>query len=431
LVSQGDADFQLKSLFVSDTTSSSNSSTGSIFTLGGISINNSNNSTNCTNGGSFTSLGGAAIRKQLMVGDRIGLGSDTFAPGESLHIRQTQATVRLTNATNQFSYLDFQEQSNSLRYGIVNDAFNKLFAVTVSQTDQTPDQAQKILTFTSQGNLGIRTTSGINSPLTLDKNNFISTNTNEGYLGLIAGSSASANTSVGSHLMLFGNSSGNTPGDLHLHAGTSGSIQMFTNHGIPRVKIQSNGTVNIYSTTASKAKTSGSLVVSGGVSVASTENSESVNNGGALTVAGGMAIGKDIFIGGNLYITGNLNASGSSLTPEISFDNTQGCAVTSYGNTQLLTVSNQAILSFFVEVTPNAASQECSFAFQLPQRTNQFDNRGEFVGLCTGYTDDTNPVGLFNMLCIAVKNDSRGLIKFQSVSTNVHYFTVFCRYTLA
>ncbi|NBP00257.1 MAG: hypothetical protein EBU90_09065, partial [Proteobacteria bacterium] len=172
-------------------------------------------------------------------------------------------------------------------------------------------------------------------------------------------------------------------------------------------------------------------LVSGGVAVASTENSESINNGGALTVAGGVAIGKDIFIGGNLYINGNLNASGSVLTPNITFHNTQGCSVTNYGNTQLLTVSNQGILSFFVEVTPNASSQECSFEFQVPERTNQFYNRGDFVSMCTGYTDDTNPVALFNLLCIAAKNTSHGLVKFQSVSTSIHYFTVFCRYTLA
>jgi len=197
------------------------------------------------------------------------------------------------------------------------------------------------------------------------------------------------------------------------------------------LSVESNGTVNIFTTSASKGKTSGSLSVSGGVAVASTENSESVNNGGALTVAGGVSVGKDIFIGGNLYINGNLNASGSASTPNIVFYNTQGCTVTNYGNTQLLTVSNQGILSFFVELTPTVNSQECSFEFQVPERSNQFNNRGEFVAMCTGYTDDTNPIALFNLLCIAVKNTSRGLVKFQSVSTSVHYFTIFCRYTLA
>ena len=51
--------------------------------------------------------------------------------------------------------------------------------------------------------------------------------------------------------------------------------------------------------------------------------------------------------------------------------------------------------------------------------------------MCTGYTDDTNPTALFNVLCIAAKNTSHGLLKFHSVSTNIHYFTILCRYTLA
>jgi hypothetical protein len=37
---------------------------------------------------------------------------------------------------------------------------------------------------------------------------------------------------------------------------------------------------------------------------------------------------------------------------------------------------------------------------------------------------------LFNVIGAAVKSNTRGFVKFQSVSTGIHYFTVMCRYTI-
>jgi hypothetical protein len=430
LITGGDCDLQLKNLYVTDTTISNNSSTGGLVILGGISINNTNNSTNCTNGGALTIAGGTAIRKQLCVGDNIRIGNGSYSDTSSIYVNQTSATITLQNDTNSYSFIDFIETSDSLRYGILNDTNTNLFSLTYSTSNTNPFNSIKAFTLSSNGNIGINTTSNINGLLTLRSNNFITTNSDDGFLGLIPASTNFTNTSSGSRIILYGNNSSN-PGDIRFSTGTSGSHKFFTNNETLSLSINQSGTVSIFSSTLTKSRTSGSLLVSGGIGIQTTENSESNFNGGALTVAGGAAINKDLYLGGNLYITGNLNASGSVLTPTISFTNTQNCSVVESGNIKLLTVSSEGTFSFYVNVTPSVSNSSCSFEFTLPSRTNTFTNRGDFVAVCTGYTDDTTPVALFNVLCIAAKDTPNGMITFQSASTNIHYFTVLCRYTLA
>jgi hypothetical protein len=423
----GDCDLQIKHLFVSDTTASANASTGSICTLGGISINNTNNSTSCTSGGSLTTLGGAGIKGKLHVGEEIAVGNNAFIPQESIHINNTNSTVRLENEPGNHSYIDFVEAGSSSRHGILRDS--DLLSVTWTSSGESPNTASKALTVNSAGYVGINTTNS-NTPLSLATNNFISSSSNDGYIGIIAADSNTSDSDYGARLMLYGNDSVSQSGDLSLFAGTSGSIKMHTRQDTEALRIDSLGVTRILSTSNTKSKTSGALLVSGGVAIAATENSQSFFNGGALTVAGGVSVEKDIYIGGNLYITGNLNATGSVLTPTVTFTNTQGCSIVSFGNTNLLTVSNEATLSFYVEVTPLAESQNCQFEFTLPYRTNSFIERGELVATCSGYTDDTEIIPLFNTICVGVKTSTTGLVKFQSSSTGIHFFTILCRYAM-
>lgn len=431
LQNHGDVDLQVKNLFVSDTTPSVNATTGSIYTLGGISINNVNNSDSSTRGGSFTTLGGASVRKTLYVGDNIGVGSSGFTPQETLHINQSNSTVRLQNNTLGYSYIDFVESSTNNRYGILNDTNQDIFSLTWTSTGNNPLNANKALTVNSAGYVGINTTSNINSPFAITRNTLVSTDSDNGYIGMIAGSTNTNDATNGARMLLYGNTSGNNSGDAELHTSTTGSFKVFTNNDTEQFKIDKSGVTYITCTSNTKSRTSGALIVSGGVAVGATENSQSSLNGGSLTVAGGASIAKDIFIGGNLYITGNLNAGGSVLTPTITFSNTQGAAITSSFNTNVLTVSNEATLSFAVEVTPVTGSQNCQFEFSLPYRTNALINRGELIATCSGYTDDTEIIPVFNCICVGSNASTRGLVKFQSVSSGIHYFTILCRYTMA
>jgi hypothetical protein len=425
-------DLHIKHLKLSDTTPSTNASTGSISTLGGISISNINNSTSCSQGGSFTSLGGASIQKTLYVGNNIGLGQTSFTPSESLHINQTSATLRLENASNAYSYIDFVKTGTNNRFGIVSDSVNNQFSLTSNFTNLTPINSNKALTINSFGYVGINTTTNINSPLTLNVNNFISTNSETGYIGLISGNTNL--NELSSRVVLYGNNATGSIGNIDIYSGTSGSISFYTNKNggdIKRLLLDNDGIVNIFSTHITNSETSGSLVISGGVGVSCTENSINVSNGGSLTIAGGASIKKDVFIGGNLNIDGNLNANGAITTPSITLSNLVNCSVTGYENVKLLRVSNEAILSFSIFVTPTNDSKNTQIEFNIPQRITNFDKRTDLITSCNGYTDDDNIIPLFNVIGLAVKNTTRGLVKFQSVSTGIHYFTIICRYTIA
>jgi hypothetical protein len=427
ITSYDHVDLTTNRIILSSTESSINVSNGSLITRGGLSIRNTANSSSSTSGGSITTLGGVGIGKCLIVGDNIAIGTDGFTPTESLHIKQTKSSIVLENSGS-VSYIDFAKSGDQTRYGILSE--DNLFSLTLSTSGSTPDSSNKIVSLNNTGYVGINTTSNINSPLTLQSGNFISVDGNDSYVGLLGGSGNVNDTSSSGRLVLYGNSATGSVGNVVISSGTSGSVSICTNDDTKRVNIDKTGTVHILTTTTSKSRTSGSLVLSGGVAVGSTENSNSFTSGGALTVAGGASFMKDIFVGGNIYVTGNLVATGSTVAPDITFVNELNCNLTGYDTNKLITIGQEAIFSFAVWVTPNNASENCQIEFELPGKDNGFANRRELIGTCTGYTDDDEMIPLFNVLCVGVKNESRGLIKFQSVSTGIHYFTVICRYTL-
>ena len=212
---------------------------------------------------------------------------------------------------------------------------------------------------------------------------------------------------------------------------TSGSVKICTNNDTERMRIDQSGVIGIYTTHTTKSRTSGALVVTGGVGVSCTENASSFSSGGALTVGGGATVMKDFFVGGNLYITGNLNATGSATVPTMTFINEVNCTLTGYDNNKLLTMSQEAIFSVAIYITPSAASENCQIEFTAPNRTNGFEDRSQFIATCTAYTDDDELIPVFNAICVGVKGENRGVIKFQSVSTGIHYFDIICRYTMA
>ena len=424
------ANLAIGHLSLNDTTPSLNSTTGSITSIGGISILNSTDAQSVTNGGTITTLGGASIGKKLYVSDNIILSDTYITPDSSLHIKHDTSTVILENDNNLYSYIDFIEQGTSQRFGIFSDSNNSQFSLTCSTSGNTPDNSNKALTINSSGFIGINTTSNINTALTVKTNNLISTDTNSGYIGLIAGNTSSMDPLISSKLVLYGNDANGSNGNINIASGTSGSIQFYTNLDTKRLEINANGIVDILTTIPSNSSTQGTLIVAGGVGISNSVNASSYTSGGALTVAGGASIEKDCFVGGDIYINGKINSSGSSTSPTINFSNNVNCTLTSYSNNRLITISQESMLSFGVWITPNSASQNCQIEFSLPNRSTIFDKRIDLVASAIGYTDDDDLVSLFNVLCVGIKNETRGLLKFQSVSTAVHYFSIICRYTI-
>lgn len=424
-------DFKVNHIELSDTTASFSSSMGSLSTPGGINISNTTDASSSTSGGTLTTLGGIGIRKRLYVGDNIAVGSGDFTPDESIHIKQTKPAVKLQSDNNGVSYVDFVETGTSNRFGILSDTSNDQFSLTFTSSGVTPESSTKFLTANSLGHIGINTSSGISSPLTLLSESFISSDTNNFYIGLVGGSTNTNNTSNGGRVVVYGNNAIGSIGNVVLSTATSGSVKICTNNDTERMRVDHSGVISVLTTHTTKSRTSGALVVTGGVSVSCTENASSFSSGGALTVGGGATVMKDFFVGGNLYITGNLNATGSATVPSMSFMNEVNCTLTGYDNNKLLTMSQEAIFSVAIYITPSAASENCQIEFTAPNRTNGFEDRSQLIATCTAYTDDDELIPVFNAICVAVKGENRGVIKFQSVSTGIHYFDIICRYTMA
>jgi hypothetical protein len=207
-------------------------------------------------------------------------------------------------------------------------------------------------------------------------------------------------------------------------------VSIFTNNDIERLRVDHVGCVNILSTRVSDSSSNGSLITSGGIGVNCTQNCTSISSGGALTVAGGASITKDIYIGGNIYVGGNITAAGSVTEPTITSYNPVNCTFIEYYSNSLNLTGNFANLVFAFTVTPSNSSQDCTIEFSLPARGNTFIKRFEIVSNCTGYIDDTNVVPLMNILSYGEIGTSRLKVKFQSVSTSIHYFQVICAYML-
>ena len=430
ITSYDHVDLGVCNLSLSSTNASTNASNGSIYTLGGISINNTNDSVNISNGGTLTTLGGGAFGKTLYVGNAIGVGNSNFSVQESLHIKQQKSTLRLENDYNSVSYIDFIKGGTGNRFGILSDSINDQFCLTFTELDITPENSRKIFTITSDGYIGINTSSNINSAFTLKSGNLISCNDNSLYTGIISSSSNDTNNTESSKIVVYGNNAIGSRGNVIISSSTSGSIIFNTNNDTTRMNIDNGGTISFLSTKVSSNCSTGALCVSGGVSISCTQNSNSTTNGGSITINGGASVGKDFYVGGNVYVDGTINVKTSVLYPTLTFSNASNCSFGSYNNCSVLPVVHEAVLSFSFTVIPLSSSQNCYIEFSVPYKTTNFDNRIQLMASVSGYTDDTNVIPIFNTCCFGVKDSTNAFVSFQSVSTSIHYFTIIARYTM-
>jgi hypothetical protein len=398
----------------------------SVLSHGDVVINSTSNSMSITEGGSLTSQGGGSFKKTLTAGEKIVIGDLPSADGD-IHISKAVGKVKLQNDTSSYSFIEFTEKNTQNRFGLISNNSIGQMSLTCATNGSSPLTANKSITISSSGFVGIGTTSNINSMLTIEKNNNISISGNDGYLGI----NACQDNTNGAKMLLFGASHATQPGNLRFQTATTSGSLIFENNNIERIRMSANGDVSMSSTTTSTRATSAALVVNGGVSIAKTSNSISVTEGGALTIAGGMAIAKDIYVGGALYIDGSLTVGDFTSTPVLTFNNTIGCSIVSYGNNKLIKLNNEAILTFYVDILPNAESQNCQFELSIPDKSTHFTNRGDVIISCSGYTDDTNVYTLFNILGVGVVGTTNAMIKFHSASTGVHKLLVHCRYTLS
>ena len=182
----------------------------------------------------------------------------------------------------------------------------------------------------------------------------------------------------------------------------------------------------------SLAATTGNAVLDGTLTVSSGLDAASATNGGSATIAGGLAVAKSTYIGGNLVVTGTVSITGAVSTPTLTTTAGDMVNVTTLvvKTARMVVTNNQNMLYVSFKVTPTAASLNTQFTFTLPGRTTAFvENLDMDNGQCSGFTDTTNLVVLQNVLCTGVPGATKAVIKFQSVSTAVHYLQAFVSYS--
>ncbi len=402
-------DIKTNKLIVYSSDVSSNLSSGSIITEGGLTIKNTQNATSSTYGGAAIINGGMSVSKTIFVGEKIAVGN-YFIPQESIDINNIKSTIKLNNE----SYIDFA--NNDYRYGLYNDG--TLFSLTLTTSGSTPDTASRIFNFNSVGNIAINT-NVFNSQITLKENSFISSENNDGYISLGISPSESRIEFYGSDSVSSGNTNINYTNMLNI---LNNNTTVFT--------VNSIGNLLYTTTNRSLNSSSGSFVVNGGVSINCSVNSSSVTAGGGLTIRGGASINKDVYIGGDIYVNGNINSTGGIEYPILNISNTENCSI-SYTNSKLIKISNEAIYSVAFEITPITENINTQFDFDIPNKITNLVNRSDIVITTTAYSDDTNLDNVFNVLGVGVTSSTRAMIKFYSNSTSMHYINIICRYDMS
>jgi hypothetical protein len=322
---QGSNSFNYLTLTATD--NAINLSTGSLVTLGGISIQAAGNATSSTSGGGITISGGAAIRKDIYVGGTANLPnviSTNISSSNSNLGNITSSTLNVTGITSNNALITKSTITNLLITNTLNATFNSNTVGSI---------------FTTGGNVGINTTTpgyllDINGNLRVNSNslNIISASTLTDVLQI-----QNTNASGASTLQLL-NNSGSSKASFGIGNNNTGQFQntvyLSTVSGIP-INLSAGGNTN-FPVIINSADNS--------LSITSTTTSNSVSSG-ALKVSGGAGINGNLYVGGGLYVNSQIAVNITNTT--VSSNSTTGAMLLSGGlSINILSTSNANATSY-------------------------------------------------------------------------------------
>jgi hypothetical protein len=235
-------------LLITNTENSVNSSSGSIVSYGGISINNTTNSTSITGGGALTIAGGMSVVKDTFL-NKLNVIDIHFDSGTSLF---SSIGNLLLNSTNDFIY------NTDTPFKISKNGSLVLSGYTFSST------ANSLLLVNNSGNIS-------------NLNLYNSSTDN------------SRDTSINIESLKLG------------YNGSKYNINCVNN------SLYFQGTQLVLNTSGNTI-VNGSLTTNGKVSITDTTNSTS-NTSGAFTVNGGLGVTSDVYLGNNLFINSDIQLS--------------------------------------------------------------------------------------------------------------------------
>jgi hypothetical protein len=297
------------SIFMSSTKASTNSSSGGLVVMGGISIINTNDATSLTVGGALTLNGGISVKKTMHIGNKLNIYSTLG--NISLYSQNSSGDLIISNPRNNYilaSNTTSGPSSTSLTlFGLNNTKGNnyEVFEILCNSTS-------------SNGIYNIHTESngtGILKPLQINVGNnidlFMHTNgnigintTNPSYQLDINGTVQANNYNYFNQLSVYNTSpatSSVSSGSLTVAGGTSISKNLFV------------GGQATFTNTLNSSSTSAAVLINGGLTVA-TSQSGTIGSG-ALTVNGGGYFNGELYIQQNLIVQGKINSASSSIFP--------------------------------------------------------------------------------------------------------------------
>ena len=337
-------------VFINNTISSSNSTTGGLLTNGGISINNTTDATSFTSGGGLTISGGASIDQTLYA--RFFVNNNSTIQNAFINnltvsslLSQNFNTVNITTETINAN-LGFTGGSLFITGSSI---LNDITSNNVLSNNITTETINANLGFTG-GSLFITGSSILNN---VTSNNVLVT-------GLISSSNLYSTTATLPNLITTNITTSNIYGtnadftsatisSLHVNNLTSDCIssgclhisdESILNGGITTSSLFVSGASILNETTIASLfvsnssilnqvtaesllinqnvlsmgtgpsynSTSGAFVLfNGGLSINSTENAANISSGGGLTNAGGLSVAKDVYIGGTSNFYNNVN----------------------------------------------------------------------------------------------------------------------------
>ena len=304
-----------KNITINTTAISSNSTTGSLKVLGGISISTTENSSSSTSGGALTISGGVAVAKRVHVGDGItsissntlgniftnsgNVGIGVVSPNTALSIKSAELGPKITlfDGGSSSQHFGFGVGGEGLNYHVQNTYNNHIFYATGKNGNGT-----ELMRIKGDGNVGIGTSTPLEK-LDID-----------GKIRIQNGLMAEFNSNtVGSIFTTGGN------------VGIGNTQPLYKLDVVGNLNVKSNSESRISSATGGSYMYLKSIAInntSGFVEIGSSINSDLILQSNSNTFVGigttqpkyNLDISGDLFVKNSLLSIGNSNTLGSLFT---------------------------------------------------------------------------------------------------------------------
>lgn len=294
------------SIYMSSTKPSTNSSTGGLVLMGGVSIQNTSDATSLNVGGALSIRGGVSVGKSTYIGNRLYIYSTLG--NISLYSQNSSGDLIISNPTNNYILANNNttgpSRTSLTLFGLNNTKGSNYEVLELLCNSTSSNGIYNIHTEASGTGIlkPLQINVGNNVDLFMHTNGNIGINmTNPSYQLDVNGTIRANNYNYINQLTIYNTSPATnefTSGSLTIAGGTSIAKNLYV------------GGMSIFTNTTNSSSTSGAIYVAGGLTIATSQASN--YGSGALTVNGGGYFGGEVYIQQNLNVQGQINCSGSS-----------------------------------------------------------------------------------------------------------------------